>query len=164
MDEFNLIHDASHLAEESFWQLLDISGGPMIASHSNCREIVPTDRQLSDAMIRAIAARGGVIGINFFDKFLLGPEEYGKRRATLADVAAHARHVCDVTGSAAHVAIGTDMDGGLGRDEIPRELDTSADLPRLADALAAAGFDDRDVTAILGGNWLRFFARTLPGG
>jgi len=164
MDDLNLIHDASHLAEESFWQLLDRSAGPVIASHSNCRQIVPTDRQLSDDMIRAIAARGGVIGINFFDKFLLPPEEYGKRRATLADVVAHARHVCDVTGSTAHVAIGTDMDGGLGRDEIPEELDTSADLPKLAAALAAGGFADADVAAVLGGNWVRFFSRTLPHG
>ena len=70
-------HDASHLAEESFWHLLDLSGGPVIASHSNCRKIVPTDRQLSDDMIRAIAARGGVIGINFYDKFLVPPSEYG---------------------------------------------------------------------------------------
>ena len=79
----------SHLAEESFWQLLDMSGGPVMASHSNCRAIVPTDRQLSDDMAKAVFRRDGVVGINFFDKFLLPPDEYGKRRATLADVARH---------------------------------------------------------------------------
>lgn len=162
LDRFGIIHDASHLAEESFWQLLDVSAGPVVASHSNCRAFVPTDRQLSDDMIKAIASRGGVIGINFFDKFLLPPEQYKTRRATLADVIRHVRHICDLAGGAKHVGIGTDMDGGLGREEIPEEIRTSADLPRMADALSAAGFGDADVRAIMGGNWLELFRRTLP--
>lgn len=162
IDRFGIIHDASHLAEESFWQLLDTTTGAVMASHSNCRAIVPTDRQLSDEMIRALIARGGVIGINFFDRFLLPPDEYGKRRATLADVAAHVKHICNLAGNASHVALGTDMDGGLGRDEIPVEIETSADLPRLAQALATAGFDDADVAKVMGENWLSYFARSLP--
>ena len=164
LDAHGIVHDASHLAEESFWRLLDVSGGPVIASHSNCRRIVPTDRQLSDDMVRAIAARGGVVGINFYDKFLLPPAEYGTRRATLADVVRHVQHVCDLAGNTACVGIGTDMDGGLGREQIPAEITTSADLPRLADALAAAGFGDQDVVRVMGTNWLHFFARVLPRG
>jgi membrane dipeptidase len=113
-------------------------------------------------MIRAIAHRNGVIGINFFDKFLIPPDEYGKRRATLGDVVTHIRHMCDLIGDARHVGIGTDMDGGLGRNEIPEEIQTSADLPRIADALSDGGFNDPDVRAILGQNWLDFFRRTLP--
>ena len=162
LDRYGIIHDLSHLAEESFWQLLDVSGGPMMASHSNCRAIVPTDRQLSDAMIRAVASRGGVIGINFFDKFLIPPSEYGQRRATLGDVVVHLRHMCELIGDARHVGLGTDMDGGLGREQIPVEIRTSADLPRVADALADGGFSDDDVLAILGGNWVEFFGRALP--
>jgi membrane dipeptidase len=103
-----------------------------------------------------------VIGINFFDKFLLPPAEYGKRRATLADVVRHVEHVCDVAGSAACVGLGTDMDGGLGREQIPQEITTSADLPRVADALSAAGFGDEDVARVIGTNWLHFFQRSLP--
>ena len=162
LDRFGIIHDTSHLAEESFWQLLDLSSGPIIASHSNCRAIVPTDRQLSDEMIRAIVRRNGVIGINFYDKFLLRPEEYGKRRATLGDVVTHMKRICDLAGSVNHVAIGTDMDGGLGRNEIPIEIETSGDLPRLAEHLAASGFSDSDVLAIMSDNWIRFFTRNLP--
>jgi membrane dipeptidase len=113
-------------------------------------------------MIKALVARGGVIGMNFYDKFLLPPEEYGRRRATLADLVRHVRHVCDLAGSAAHVAIGTDMDGGLGREQIPQEITTSADLPRVADALSAAGFGDAEVRGIMGGNWLKFFRQHLP--
>ncbi len=161
MDHFGIIHDASHLAEDSFWQLLDISGGPVMASHSNCRAIVPTDRQLSDQMIVAIAERRGVIGINFFDKFLLPPERQGKRRANLGDVIDHMKHLCDLVGSAKSVGIGTDMDGGLGREQIPEEITTSADLPRLAQALSKAGFSDADVLAIMGENWRKYFTDNL---
>jgi len=163
LDAHRIIHDMSHLAEESFWQLLDHSGGPVIASHSNCRAFVPTDRQLSDEMIKALIARGGVIGMNFYDKFLIPPAEYGQRRATLADLLRHVRHICDLAGSARHVAIGTDMDGGLGREQIPQEITTSADLPRIADALRSAGFSDDDVRNVMGENWLRFFRQHLPG-
>jgi len=161
LDRAGMIHDASHLAEESFWNLMDRSAGPVIASHSNCRAIVPGDRHLTDDMIRAIAARGGIIGINFFDKFLLPPAEYGKRRAVLSDVVRHMRHVCELTGSSAHVGIGTDMDGGLGREQIPTEIQSSADLHKLATSLAAAGFNQADVAGIMGGNWLGYFGRVL---
>lgn len=162
LDKVGIIHDASHLAEESFWQLLDLSKGPVIASHSNCRAFVPTDRQMSDDMLKAVFQRDGVVGINFFDRFLLRPEVYKTRRATLADVVEHMKRMCDLAGDAAHVAVGTDMDGGLGREQIPEEIATSADLPKLADALSAAGFGDADVRGIMGGNWVRFFKKALP--
>jgi membrane dipeptidase len=161
LDQLGIIHDVSHLAEQSFWQLLDTSSGPVMASHSNCRSIVPGDRQLSDEMIRAIAKRGGIIGINFYDRFLLPPNEQGKRRATLKDVAAHIKHMCDLIGNPNHVGLGTDMDGGLGREQIPIEIETSADLPRVAEALSAARFSDEDVIAIMGENWRRFFDANL---
>ena len=163
LDRFGIIHDASHLAEDSFWQLLDLTGGKVIASHSNCRSIIPTDRQLSDAMIRTVAQRDGIIGINFYDRFLVPSPDYGNRRATLDDVIRHVRHQCDLIGDADHVGIGTDMDGGLGREQIPQEIETSADLPRMADALSAAGFPDPAVRGIMGENWLRFFSEALPG-
>jgi membrane dipeptidase len=162
LDRIGILHDVSHLAEESFWQLLELTDCPVLASHSNCRAIVPTDRQLSDEMIQAIASRGGVIGINFFDRFLLPPTDFGKRRATLADVVRHIDHICQLTGGARHVAIGTDMDGGFGREQIPEEIRTSADLPRVGEALATAGYSAVDVEAILGGNWLRYFRDNLP--
>jgi membrane dipeptidase len=162
MDRAGMIHDISHLAEEAFWQLLEMTNKTVIASHSNCRSIVPTDRQISDEMIRAIAERGGVIGMNFYDKFLMSPADYGKRRCELSDMIAHIRHICDLLGSAQHVALGSDMDGGLGREQIPKEIETIADLHRIGDALSSAGFSDVDVHAIMGENWLRFFRTNLP--
>lgn len=163
MNELGIIHDISHLAEQAFWDLMEHGAGPVCASHSNCRAIVPGDRQISDEMIRAIVSRGGVIGINFYDEFLIPPGEYKKRKCAMSDVIAHAKHLCDVIGDAQHVALGTDMDGGVGRDDIPRELTTSADLPRIAEHLSAAGFGDADVRAIMGENWMRFFRGALPG-
>ena len=160
-DRLGIIHDASHLAEESFWQLLKLTPGPVMASHSNCRAIVPTDRQLSDEMIRAIVARGGVIGINFFDRFLIPPAEYKSRRASLDDVVHHIQHICEIAGNAAHVAIGTDMDGGLGKEQIPQEITASSDLPLLKDALRAAGFTSHAIDGIMWRNWLEFFAKNL---
>jgi membrane dipeptidase len=162
LDRAGIIHDTSHLAEEAFWELLDLASGPVMASHSNCQAIVPGDRQLSDAMIRALVKRDGVIGINFYDEFLLPPAEYKKRRCRMSDIIAHVRHMADVIGSTRYIALGTDMDGGVGRDDIPFELSTAADLPVVADHLSAAGFSDEDVRGIMGGNWLRFFRKALP--
>lgn len=162
LDVLGIIHDASHLAEESFWQLLDLSNGPIVATHSNCRSIIPTDRHLSDEMILALVERGGVIGINLFSKFLIPPEELANRKATLADAVRHIRHICELAGNARHVGIGSDLDGGFGRELVPVEIESAADLPHLADALSAAGFTDSDITAILGENWRRYFATHLP--
>jgi membrane dipeptidase len=164
IDRLNLIHDASHLAEESFWQLADLAARPIIATHSNCRTIVgsdPRERHLSDDMIRRIIQTGGMIGINFYDRFLLPADQFGQRRATLDDVVRHIRHVCDIAGDARHVGLGTDMDGGLGRQNIPIEIETSADLPKLHHALLAAGFDEKAANGIMGENWAAFFDRVL---
>jgi len=162
LDQLRIIHDASHLAEESFWNLLEITDGPVMASHSNCRAFNPTDRQLSDEMIRALVKRGGVIGMNFYDKFLVPPEEFRKRKANLNDLLKHMRQVCEIAGDARHVAIGTDMDGGFGREEIPHEIPSAGELPRVAQFLGKAGFAAQDVQGIMGGNWLRFFGKNLP--
>jgi membrane dipeptidase len=113
-------------------------------------------------MIKALAKRGGVIGINFYDKFLLPPAQHKTRRAVLADLVAHVKHMCDLIGDARHVGLGSDMDGGFGAEHIPAEIKTAADLPKIADALTAAGFGPQDVDGITGGNWLRFFRQNLP--
>lgn len=161
-DRLGVLHDASHLAERSFWDLFNATDKLIIASHSNCRAIVrhdPNERHLTNAMIRAIAERGGVIGINFYDRFLLPADEFGKRRATFDDVVAHAKHICDLTGSADHVAIGTDLDGGLGREQVPLEIETIANLGQLANALSNSGFTSADVTKVMSENWMRVIRR-----
>lgn len=163
MDRLGMVLDMSHIAEESFWQALDIFSGPVIASHSNCRAIVPTDRQLTDEMIRAIADRDGVIGTVLFDGFLVDGWQPGSdRQVTIEDVAQHIDHVCQLVGSARHSAIGSDFDGGFGVEFTPVEFDTVADLEKLADVLDRHGYSQDDIAGILGENWLRLLQRALP--
>jgi membrane dipeptidase len=163
IDDAGLILDLSHAAEESFAEALDLQSGPVIASHSNPRAMCPGDRQLSDAMIRAIAARDGVIGIMPFNRQLI-PDwaESGRPKVALARVADAIRHVADVTGTHETVAIGSDFDGGFGAEAAPAGIDTIADLPRLADPLSDRGFSDEAIRDVFGGNWLRFLRRALP--
>jgi membrane dipeptidase len=163
MERTGLILDTSHLAEKSFWQALELFSGPVIASHSNCRVFKPTDRHLSDDMIRALAERDAVIGVVPVNTFLTSEWRRDNRFSVgLEQVVHHIDHICQLTGSAGYVGIGSDVDGGFGRDETPRELDTIADLAKLADALRGAGYPEEAVIGIMGGNWRRFLEKALP--
>lgn len=163
MERAGLILDASHVAEQSFFESLDLFHGALIASHSNCRAFVNTDRQLSDEMIRAIVARDGIVGVVLYNRFLKADWEKSARKdaVTLADVAQHIQHICDLAGDARHVGIGSDFDGGFGVESAPRGIDTVADLQKLGDVLTTA-FSDTDIANILGGNWIRLLRRALP--
>lgn len=164
MSSYNMILDLSHMAEEAYFEALDAYDGAIIASHSNPRKFVDTDRHLSDEMIRGLAERDGVMGIVMYNRFLdqtWTPTD-PKTSLTLARVVAAIDHVCQVTGSAAHVGIGTDFDGGFGTEAIPYELDTVADLYQIANALTRAGYEDTDVDAIMSGNMLRKLREGLP--
>jgi membrane dipeptidase len=166
MSKAGFILDTSHMAEESFFQALDLFEGTVIASHSNTRKYVPTDRQLSDEMIRALVKRDAVIGSVFFNQFLKHQWRQSgadKKAVTFATVIEHMKHICDLAGDATHCGIGTDFDGGFGMEATPDEIDTAADLPKFADALSSAGFNDDEVRGIMGGNWLRILERGLPG-
>lgn len=163
MESLGMILDISHLAEQSVWDALDAFSGVVIASHANCREYVPTDRQLTDDMIRALAERDGVIGAVLHNAFLVGGYERGSGVPVHLDaIVQHIDHVCQLTGSARHSAIGSDFDGGAGVESTPVELDSVADLGRIGDALGERGYSASDVEGILGGNWLRVLRRGLP--
>ena len=165
MENSGLILDTSHMAEESFFEALDLFHGCVIASHSNCRVYTPTDRQLSDEMIRVIMDRNGVIGTVLYNNFLDPDwEKRGKLKkdVNLATVAKHIKHVCDLAGDKLHAGIGSDFDGGFGAESIPYELDTAADLQKLGPALSSCGFSERDTANVLGRNWIRTLDRALP--
>jgi membrane dipeptidase len=165
ISEAGLVLDLSHASEESFFEALDLSDGPVIASHSNPRALCPGDRQLSDDMIRAIARRDGVVGCVPFNPLLVPDwRESGKPRVPVARVAEAVHHTAQVAGRHDVVAIGSDFDGGFGADEAPHGLDTIADLPRIADPLSDLGFPDEQIRDILGGNWIGFLRRALPAG
>ncbi|MCC6189435.1 MAG: membrane dipeptidase [Anaerolineales bacterium] len=163
-----LILDLSHASDESFLEALDRFSGTVIASHANARALLKDfarpERLLSDEMIRRLAGAGGVIGVVPYNRFLKAwqPGD-GKAAVTLADVAAHIDHICQVTGSAAHVGLGSDFDGGFGVERTPAEIDTIADLQKLDGALRSRGYSPADVAGILGQNWIDLLRRGLPG-
>lgn len=159
-----MVLDTSHMAEESFEEAVECYPGPVIASHANPRHFVDGDRHLTDRMIRTLAARDGVIGCVPYNAFLVpGWREAGacKDAANLATIVRTIDYICDLAGSAEHVAFGSDLDGGFGAESTPDGLDTVADLQRIAAALADRGYTDADVDAITHGNWLRVLRRAL---
>lgn len=157
MAHFNAILDVSHMAEAAFLESLDVYNGQIIASHSNPRRFCDTDRHLTDTMIRRLAERDGVIGAVLYNRFLNGRWEVSdsKHAVTLATVLDVIDHICQVTGSAQHVGLGSDFDGGFGAESAPHELDTVADLWHLREHLRERGYTPEDIQAILSGNMLR---------
>jgi len=165
MERTGMILDVSHQAEASFHEALDLFHGNVMASHANSRTYVPTDRQLSDEMISALIARNAVIGTVLYNAFLQANwKETGKvkQKVTIRDVLKHIKHVCELAGDSTHAGLGSDLDGGFGAESIPAEMDTVADLPKIGDALTAAGFSEQDVHNVMGQNWVRFLKRSLP--
>jgi membrane dipeptidase len=164
MADFNAILDLSHLAEQACLQALDHYGGIIIASHSNPRSFRDTDRHLTDAIIRGLAEHDGVMGIVLYNNFLINDWRSGdpKSKVPLSVVIDTMDYVCQLTGSAAHVGIGTDFDGGFGRESIPQGLDTITDLLIIGDALRERGYSESDIEAILSGNVLRKLRQALP--
>jgi membrane dipeptidase len=164
MERVGMILDVTHLSDQCFDEALDLYGGPVLASHHNCRALVPDQRQLTDAQVRRLIGRGAVIGAAF-DTWMLypgwvrgetRPEQAG---VTLATVVDHIDRVCQLAGNADHAALGTDLDGGFGREQSPCDLDTIADLRRMPDLLRQRGYAEGDVGKILHGNWVRFFCK-----
>lgn len=168
MAELNTILDLSHLSEEAALEGLDRYPGPVIASHSNVRRLVPharyPERHLSVTVIERLIERDGVIGVVLANKFLQDGWRPGdaRERVTLDDVVAHIDAVCQIAGDAQHVGIGSDFDGGFGRSQAPAELNSVADLGKIGDALSRRGYEEDDILGVLGKNWIRILHGTLP--
>ncbi|HYF14676.1 MAG TPA: membrane dipeptidase [Phycisphaerales bacterium] len=162
-DALGVVHDASHLSDAALEDLFGATDRPVIATHSNCRALLdepgavePSQRHITDAAIREIARRGGVIGLNLFGKFLVPRAEAG-RAATIDDAAAHVERVCELTGSVSHVGLGSDMDGGFSANDLPAGIRLPRDLERLATALRNRGWSDADTERFAWRNWARVF-------
>lgn len=178
MDRLGIVHDASHLSDQSFRDLCEQTDRTIIASHSNSRSLLgqPTaQRHLTDEQIVEIARRGGVIGLNLFAKFIdarcgaslplpgstptaaAAPGELV--RPSIDAALAHIEHICDLTGSRSRVGLGSDMDGGFPADRLPVGIDQPKDLDRLADGLARRGWSDAEIAGFAHGNWAAFWTR-----
>lgn len=160
--DFNAILDLSHMAEQAFLESLDRYEGVLIASHSNPRRFCESDRHLSDEMIRRLAERDGVMGVVLYNRFLSNTWRKSDPRLPLTIVADVIDHVCQITGSANHVGIGSDFDGGFGAEETPEGLETSGDLYLITDILRERGYDEADIEAIMSGNFIKTLRQTLP--
>ena len=164
MADLGMILDLTHLSEIGVKDALERYDGTIIASHSNCRSLAPhvEQRHLKDEHIRLLAERGGVMGIVLSNSFLKKGHKKGERKelVTLEHVVAHIDHVCQLTGTADHVGIGSDFDGGFGWADIPAELNSIADLGLIGEALKERGYDPADVEKVMGGNWVRMLQRT----
>ncbi len=160
MRRLGIVLDLTHLTDEAFWEALELWDGPVWASHNNCRALVPHQRQFSDDQIKAILERDGVIGMAF-DAWMMHtnwvrgvtkPKEAG---VNLERIVMHVDHICQMAGNTRHVGIGSDLDGGYGREQCPYDLESFADLSKLIGILGNRGYSNEDIEAIMHGNWIR---------
>ena len=161
MERLNIILDATHLCDDSFWEAMDHFNGHVWASHNNCRALVDHNRQFSDEMIKTLVGKGAVIG-GALDAWMMVPG-WVRGRSTpegmhcnLEKVVDHLDHICQIAGNALHVGMGTDLDGAFGKEQCPYDIDTIADLQKMRGLLAKRGYSAEDINNVLHGNWLRF--------
>ena len=164
MENLNIILDATHLCDDSFWEAMDHFHGPVWASHNNCRVLVNHNRQFSDDQIKELIRRGAVIG-GVLDAWMMVPDwirrvsKPKEMNCTLEIVIDHMDHICQLAGNALHVGIGSDLDGAYGKEQSPYDLDTIADLRRIPELLAKRGYTEENIVNVANGNWIRFLKK-----
>jgi membrane dipeptidase len=147
--ELGIMVDLAHLNEAGFWDVAKAGVGPLVASHSAAHAICPCSRNLTDQQLDVIAESDGLVGIVFASLFLR-PDFEDTGDTPMSLIVEHACYVADRIG-ARHVALGSDFDGAI----IPDELGDVAGIPKLIEALSAAGFDNQELEALAWGNWRR---------
>ncbi|NQX53476.1 membrane dipeptidase [Pedobacter panaciterrae] len=164
MERLNIILDATHLCDDSFWEALDHFNGHVWASHNNCRALVNHNRQFSDDQIKALIERGAVIG-GALDAWMMVPN-WVRGKSTPKDMNCnldvmidHIDHICQLAGNTHHVGIGSDLDGAFGKEQCPYDLETIADLQKVPALFKARGYSDLDIENLMSGNWLRFLRK-----
>ena len=159
LETAGMLLDLTHLADQAFWEALDGFGGRVLATHNCCRSLCNHDRQFEDKQIQAIVERSGVIGVAL-DDWMLSPlwdhQAIDNSGITLETVADHMDHICQVSGNCNHVGIGTDLDGGYGKEQAPCDMDTIADLQGIAEILRMRGYTEADVAKVMHRNWIEF--------
>lgn len=161
MERLNIILDATHLCDDSFWEALDNFNGAVWASHNNCRALVNHNRQFSDEQLKELIKRGAVIG-GVLDAWMLVPDWVrGKStpqsmNCSLEKLIDHYDHICQLAGNSLHIGIGSDLDGAFGKEQCPTDIETIADLQKIAILLSRRGYTPQDIENVMHGNWLRF--------
>jgi membrane dipeptidase len=166
MEKLKIILDSSHLNDVSFWEVMDHYKGPVWASHNNCRKFVPHNRQFTDKQILGLIGRNAVIGVAL-DAWMLVPDWIsGKstpqnRGVSLMQVINNIDYICQLSGDSLHAGIGSDLDGAFGTEQCPQDVDTIADLQKIAPMLSEKGYSDEDISNIMSENWIRFLRKNL---
>jgi membrane dipeptidase len=168
MDDLGIVHDISHLSDRALADLLEATDRPIIASHSNCRALLDgvSQRHLTDAAIKEVGRRGGIIGLNLVKYFVrtglsrTDPAD----RPTADEAAAHVEHICGLMGHRRGVGLGSDLDGGISGHDLPAGIDSPSGFRLLADALARRGWSGADLHNFEWGNWARFWRLSAPAG
>ncbi|SMD42371.1 membrane dipeptidase [Aquiflexum balticum DSM 16537] len=164
MERMNIILDATHLCDDSFWEALDHFNGHVWASHNNCRALVNHNRQFSDDQIKVLIERGAVIG-GALDAWMMVPGWVrGKSKpmemdCNLEKMIDHMDHICQLAGNANHIGIGSDLDGAFGKEQCPYDLETIADLQSIPSLLYKRGYSSKDIEGVMFGNWVRFLRK-----
>jgi len=161
VEELNLILDATHLCDKSFWETMKVYNGPVWASHNNCRVLVNHNRQFSDEQIKELIRRDAVIGVAL-DAWMMVPNWVrGKStpegmNVTLEIAVDNIDHICQLAGNCDHVGIGTDLDGAFGKEQSPADLETIADLQKIPNLLEKRGYSSSDIEKIMNQNFINF--------
>ncbi len=165
IEKLNLILDATHLCDQSFWETMKAYKGRVWASHNNCRKFVNHNRQFSDEQLLELIKRNAVVGIAL-DAWMMvpgwvrgvsTPEGMG---VTMDQMVNNIDHICQLAGNAKHVGIGTDLDGGFGKEQCPADIDTIEDLQQLVQKLRNKGFKESDIEQVMHQNFIRFLRET----
>jgi len=158
MVNLGMVFDVSHLCDSNFWDVADVMDGPFIASHSNCRALSDHPRNLTDDMLKALAEKGGVTGMNYAPSFVVPRDKINAGyKPTIEDLVNHIDHIVKVVGIN-HVGLGSDFDG-IGQP--PTGLEDVSKVPNITRVLVKRGYSDEDIKKILGGNFLRVFKQVL---
>ena len=164
IEGLNLILDATHLCDVSFWETMKVYNGPVWASHNNCRKFVNHNRQYADEQINELIKRDAVIGIAL-DAWMMvpnwvrgvsTPEDTGVSLTQMID---NIDHICQLAGNSMHVGIGTDLDGGFGKEQAPTDMDTIVDLQKIPQMLSKKGYTPNDIENIMNNNFINFLRR-----
>ena len=167
IEKLNMILDVTHLCDQSFWEAIDHYNGKMWASHSNCRSLVPNQRQISNLQIKELIARKAIIGMAFdawmmIPKWQKGISDPKKSDLVIETIIDHIDHICQLSGNSNHIALGTDLDGGFGKEQCPYDLETISDLQKMDALLKKRGYSENDIQKILNQNAINFLMGALP--
>ncbi len=166
MNKLDILLDLTHLTDKGFFEAIDIFEGPVIASHQNCRSLVPGERQFSDSQMQRIIERDGVIG-GCLDTWMLhkdfrmaidSPKDLGIDLEKLVD---HFDHICQMAGNSLHIGLGTDLDGLFGLEQTPYDMDTIADIQKFQAILNDRGYTEQDIKNVFHQNWIRLLTGAL---